>query len=303
MIGDDDAAKLTTLQRRIVDAALDLAEIDTDSPEYLHAVLCQCGLPRSRPKERVFERSNGNASMRLEAGALNIGWNRWLEFPLPYGPKPRLVLYHLCSEAIRTQSPVVDVGGSLRAFLHRIGITFGGPEVTRFKAQMTALSLLRMTLAFQDHETRRIVQFSTVPIHRFEAWLHPDPHQGSFWPDTIQLSTEFFETLVPHAVPLDPRAIGALQHSALALDVYTWLAHRLCRVRQAEGIKLSWRNLRQQFGQEYRCAKDFKREFRAALLKVRTAYPDAWIDEEAGGLRLYSSPTPVPRSQVVVLNP
>jgi len=42
---------------------------------------------------------------------------------------------------------------------------------------------------------------------------------------------------------------------------------------------------------------------RAALLKVRTVYPDARIDEEIGGLRLYSSPAPVPKSQVVVQLP
>jgi replication initiator protein len=297
----DDLPSLTALQRRIVDAVCDIAELDTENPEFLHAVLCQCGLPRSRPKERIFERSNGNASMRLEAGALNIGRNRWVEYPLPYGTKPRLVLYHLCSEAIRTQSPLVDVGGSIRTFLSRVGISYSGPEFARFKAQMTALSVMRMMLAFQAD--RRTVQINTVPVHRFEAWLHPDPHQASFWPDTIQLSAEFFETLVPHAVPLDPRAIGALQHSALALDVYTWLAHRLCRVRKADGVKLSWGNLRQQFGQEYSCSKDFKKDFRAALLKVRAVYPAARIDEEIGGIRLYSSPAPVPKSQVVVQLP
>jgi hypothetical protein len=63
---EDDLPNLTILQRRIVDAACDIAELDTENPEFLHAVLCQCGLPRSRPKERIFERSNGNASMRLE---------------------------------------------------------------------------------------------------------------------------------------------------------------------------------------------------------------------------------------------
>jgi hypothetical protein len=48
----DDLPSLTVLQRRIVDAACDIAELDTENPEFLHAVLCQCGLPRSRPKER-----------------------------------------------------------------------------------------------------------------------------------------------------------------------------------------------------------------------------------------------------------
>ena len=59
----------------------------------------------------------------------------------------------------------------------------------------------------------------------------------------------------------------------------------------------SFANLRQQFGQEYACSKDFKKKFRAALLKVRAVYPDARIDEEMGGLRLYSSPAPIPKSQ------
>jgi hypothetical protein len=80
-------------------------------------------------------------------------------------------------------------------------------------------------------------------------------------------------------------------------------AHRLCRVRKGEGVKLSWSNLRQQFGQEYGCSKDFKKKFRAALLKVRLVYPQARIDDEIGGIRLYSSPAPVPKSQVVVKLP
>jgi hypothetical protein len=289
----------TPLQRRLIDAAVDIAEMDCDSPEFLHAVLCQCGLPRSRQKERVFARSSGNASIRLEAGTLNIGRNKWVDYPLPYGPKPRLVLYHLCTEAIQKQSRVIDVGGSIREFLNRIGIALGGQEFARFKSQMTALSVMRMTLAFSDSHRR--VQINTVPISQFEAWLHPDPHQQALWPDVIHLSAEFFETLAGHAVPLDPRAIAELQHSALALDVYTWLAHRLCRIRTNKGVKVSWKNLKDQFGQEYRSSKDFKKEFRPALLKVRAVYPDSRIDDEPGGLRLHSSPPPIPKNQVQVL--
>jgi DNA invertase Pin-like site-specific DNA recombinase len=50
-------------------------------------------------------------------------------------------------------------------------------------------------------------------------------------PSTVTLSNEFFESLMgQNALPLDARAIRALQQSAMALDVYTWLAHRLCRI-------------------------------------------------------------------------
>src|SRR6266550_3032018 len=70
----------TRLQRRIVDAACDIADIETENPEFLHAVLCQCGLPRSRPKERIFERHSGHASLRLEAGALSVAHGKWIEY-------------------------------------------------------------------------------------------------------------------------------------------------------------------------------------------------------------------------------
>jgi Plasmid encoded RepA protein len=292
----------TNLQRRIVDASLTIADFGTDRPEFLHAVLCQVGLPRSRQDARTFERHSGNASLLLEAGQRATGLGKWQECPLPYGAQPRLVLYHLCSEAIRTQSNVVDVGGSVREFLRRVGVSVGGKEFNRFKEQMTALSCCRMTLAYVA-PNGRVSQMQATPIDSFDAWLHPNPDQGSFWPDVIELHAKFFSTLLEHAVPLDPRAIGALQHSALALDVYTWLAHRLCRVRKAEGVKLSWANLRQQFGQEYACSKDFKKVFKAALLKVCAVYPGARISDEIGGIRLYPSPAPVPKSQVLVQLP
>jgi hypothetical protein len=76
-----------------------------------------------------------------------------------------------------------------------------------------------------------------------------------------------------HAVPLDYRALSALKHSALALDVYTWLAHRLCRIDKFAGVMLSWQNLRDQFGQEYADSKDFKREFRDVLRQVTVVFP------------------------------
>ena len=90
-------------------------------------------------------------------------------------------------------------------------------------------------------------------------------------------------------MPLDYRALAALKHSALALDVYTWLAHRLCRVKKAQGEMLSRQNLRDQFGQEYRNTKNFKKEFRHVLHQVKVVYPDAGIVETPGGLILHES--------------
>jgi len=93
-------------------------------------------------------------------------------------------------------------------------------------------------------------------------------------------------------------ALSARRHSSLALDIYTGLAHRLCRVRTVGGIKLSWENLREQFGQEYNTSKDFKKEFRHALRQVLVVYPDAKLGDAAGGLILYPSRPPLSKTSL-----
>lgn len=288
----------THLQRRLIDAAVEIEECTPDTVEFLHSVLCQVGLPRSATKDRIFERNNGRASIRVEAGALYKS-GKWTEQQLPYGAKPRLALIHTSSEAVRTRSRSVAIGESIAEFLRLLDLPTNGPAYAEMKRQMERLAACNMMLGMSTPS--KDVTVSAKPIERFEAWLQYDGRQRSMWPGVLELSQPFFETLLAHAVPLDPRAIHGLKKSALALDVYAWLAHRLCRVRKP--VKLSWANLREQFGQEYRCSKDFKKEFRAALLKVRIVYPDARLDEEPGGIRLFSSAPPIPKSQVVVMLP
>ena len=99
------------------------------------------------------------------------------------------------------------------------------------------------------------------------------------------------------AVPLKPpAALAQLSHSALALDIYTWLAHRLWRVRRGGR---SWAALQEQFGTEYRDRKPFKLQFRKRLREALTAYPEAKVEEVDGGIRLHRPP-PIPRTKAVV---
>jgi hypothetical protein len=69
------------------------------------------------------------------------------------------------------------------------------------------------------------------------------------WPSTVEFSLRYFESLVQHAVPLDEEAVARLSHSAMALDVYTWLAQRLHRVNPAKPAFVPWVSLWEQFGQ------------------------------------------------------
>ncbi len=284
----------TLIMGRLLDTAETIASGDPpDRVDYLHSVLCQVGLPRSRTDAETFERTSGAVSLLVKAGEL---WNgsEWVKQPLPYGTRPRLALVHVSSEAIRTKSRIIEIGHSVRDFLLKLGADTGGHEYERFQTQMKALAACEMRLGLGNNTVK------AQPIERFDAWLHVTGEQSTFWPGSLELSQRFFDTLSELAVPMDPRALAALRHSALALDVYTWLAHRLHRVRQPNGTKLSWSNLREQFGQEYSNPKDFKREMIRVLRMVCAVYPDAQVENVVGGILLRSSPPPIPKRAVTV---
>jgi hypothetical protein len=269
---------------------------DNEPVAFLHTILAQCGLPRDAVEGRIFTRTNGSASLRLEAGAW---WNglEWIDQPLPYGTRPRLVLIHACSEAVRTRSREIEVEHSVRAFLRRLGIDAGGYNMGKFKRQMLALVLGYTAGA-------KVINTKVDPVEQFDAWLQDDDDgQKVMWPGVLTLSEPFFKTLTKAAVPLDQRAIATLQNSALALDVYTWLAHRLCRINRAAGVTLPWSALREQFGQEYRDTNNFKRELRRVLQRVLAAYPDAKVESIRGGLRLKPSKPPIARKGHLVALP
>jgi hypothetical protein len=138
------------------------------------------------------------------------------------------------------------------------------------------------------------------PIEKFSTWNALDEEHG-IDEGVIELTTKFFNSLVDSAVPLDPRALACLQGSSLALDIYTWLSHRLHRVSRMTGDRVTWTNLVDQFGQEYSEIKDFKKTFQKALVQVRAVYPDARLDEVRGGYILLQSKPPVPpRPSIIV---
>lgn len=89
---------------------------------YAHAVMMQCFLPQKPVHGREYKTSHGRASLVVEAGLLAnpgraMGWTRC---GVPSGPKPRLILPCIIGEAVRSGSPVVDQGHSLRNFIASI---------------------------------------------------------------------------------------------------------------------------------------------------------------------------------------
>jgi hypothetical protein len=91
-----------------------------------------------------------------------------------------------------------------------------------------------------------------------------------------------------------------LAHSAMALDMYCWMAQRLHRIPPGKPQFVPWTALQEQFGQHYTRIRDFRRDFMFLFVQVRVAYPEAVFDTDRKGMLLWQSPPPV-RKRLVTL--
>jgi hypothetical protein len=284
---------------RILDAADEImGNPDADEMAFLHTVLAQCGLPYREPNVPHYVKQNGAASLVVSPGHLLNPETKELTLQgIPYGAKPRLLMIHLCTEAIRTGEATIPVGDSMSAFMQELGLKVTGGKrgsIGRFKEQLNRLAASRMQFAFDFGDTQTTLNPAPL-IKRFDVWFPTDPGQRVLWPSEVTLSGEFFDSLRNHALPLDPRAIGALQHSARALDIYTWLANRLTRVTGRNGDKVSWAALHAQFGADVTDRRTFRRQFNTAMKQALAVYPKAKVESEDGGIRLRKSAPPIKR--------
>lgn len=284
---------LTPIQERL------LAPMDPEVRDilYQHSVLCQTCMPYRDPGDgvRAWQRRNGSVHMLIKAGEiLDPARDAWVEIGLPFGPKPRLVLYHLNAESLRTQSPLLELEDSLTAFVKRtLGLDPKGRNIRVVKEQLTRLAGADFRLGVNDG-VRAVTVKGTV-IKGFELWTPRDPRQKTLWPTTVHFSTEYFASLMQHAVPLDEGAVTRLSHTAMGLDAYTWLAQRLHRIDPRKPAFVPWSCLKDQFGQGYHAMNNFRRVFLVTLKQVRAVYPDAKFSSDEKGLTLYNSRPPVLR--------
>jgi hypothetical protein len=222
-----------------------------------------------------------------------------VELPLPFGPKARLILLYLNTAAIRTQSRIIEAENSMTAFIRQLqnGREPNGAEVRKFQQQLRALAKAHINLGIIGEQ--RALDGKMDVVDSFDVWFSKNPAQKVLWTSTVELSEKYFNTLVKHAVPLDPRAIAALSHSSLALDLYSWLAQRLHRVG-AKAELVTWTNLQEQLGDTYKELRMLRRIVLKALKDVLTQYPEARFEANEKGLLLRNSPPPVRRKLVQV---
>jgi hypothetical protein len=232
-------------------------------------ILVQATLPHSRPKTHEFERVNGRFTLYMNAPP-SIG--------LPYGSYPRLALAWLSTEAVRTRSPEIELGQTFSSFMYKLGLTpVTGKRGTtsRLRDQLHRLFSTTIRCSYSDEAEGHAAGVGYTIAHRHELWWSPrDPDQQPLWNSVVVLSSDFYDELVAHAVPIDLRA---------------WLTYRMSYLRKP--CLIPWEALQTQFGADYGRLRDFKRKFVGHLADVLHVYPAVRIAEQPAGLLLRSSPT------------
>ena len=283
--GRDAAKAMQPDQSHLIDVAANMLTAE-NRIGITYTGFCLTALPhRKLQDEAAWQREGHNVTLLVEPGHLRIG-GVIKKFGVPYGARARLILIYLQTQAIRTGRREVELGGSMRAWLTRMGVSPGGETFRAYREQCLRISAC--SLKFFWNEERGGEAFEAGSIIK-KGLLFSD--QANLWTDVVQLDEAFFNSLQAHPVPLQEEAIQQLSGRSMALDVYVWLAYRLHSLGKPQS--LTWASLYQQFGAGFSQVKHFKPRFIEALHYVLAVYPEAKVEGTETGILLFQSLPPV----------
>ena len=283
---------ITPQKMKLIAIAGDI-RLDPDKTEsaFMARQLVQATLPNKNPGNvPAWSRTNGSLTISIQPG---IDAKQKIT-GYPYGTIPRLLLFWLTTEAIRTNSSRIELGNNLAEFMEKLGLNprMGGKrgDVKRLQDQMQRLFYSR-------------ISFNQISKGGGESWLNmqvtskgmlwwdeKQPSQPTLWENWIQIGEEFFKAITSSPVPVDMRILKALRKSPLALDLYTWatyIAYQTQKTGQSRSV--SWGLLHQQFGTEYNDIKDFSKKAWRSLSKIQSVYPELCIERVKGGVLILPS--------------
>ena len=120
---DKNTNQLTPAQRKLVDYSVAIFSESATIKEaaYMARQLVQITLPHKNPGDvPAWSRRNGNITLTIRPG-----WNSNKQevYGYPYGTIPRLLLFWIITEAIRTKNHRIELGNSLNGFMAELGLS------------------------------------------------------------------------------------------------------------------------------------------------------------------------------------
>jgi hypothetical protein len=304
--------KLTAAQRKLLEHSAKIFDEPATKQDaaYLPRELVQVTLPHKNPGDvQQWKRTNGNLTIGIQPGQ---NFTTGKSYGYPYGTIPRLLLFWITTEAVRTKSRRLELGNSLRSFMAELGLNSSNgssgakrSDARRLRDQMQRL--FRARLSFQgtlERDGRQgEARLDMLVVDASELWWsQKEPDQATLWGSWIELGDKFFAAISAYPVPADMRALRAWKGSALALDLYAWLSYEAFRPHSSGKARFeNWTQLHDHLGAEYGRIDNFRSAAKNAIRKIKVVYPGLKLGDRQGGIQVLPESWPAiqPRSTLI----
>lgn len=285
-------------QRQLVDIAAEVMADERQTIGISYTGFCLTSLPHKRlPDDQAWQKQGHRVTLLVEPGRLKTDKGEVKLHGVPYGARARMILLYLQTQAVRTGSPQVALGRSMRDWMERMGLAIGGETARSLREQSARISACTLKFFWEgeDEGSRGFKRGAIVDSGlQFAAG---DTKQGSLWEDQVILDPVFYKALRDHPVPLQEAAIRQLRDRSMSLDLYVWLAWRLHTITKPAPI--TWTAIHTQFGAGFDKLFHFKPRFTDALSAAVAAYPEARVELGEKGITLLPSRPPVTKARGV----
>ncbi len=291
----------TPAQRKLVEQGVSIFDELAAAKEvaFIARELVLASLPHSNPGNRpLWTRRNGDVTLAIQPG-MNIQTGE--SYGYPYGIIPRLLLFWITTEALRTHDRRLELGNSLSGFMSQLGLSsYTGRgkrgDAKRLRDQMERLFRSRFSLERVRTQDTRVgkgwLDMQVAPQGEL-WWSIRTPDQNALWGSWIELGELFYEAVTSAPVPVDMRALRALKRSPLALDLYAWLTFQAFRAQQSQRSRFeTWQQLHSHMGGDYADVDNFRKKVKAAMKKIRTVYPGLRLGGRLGGIEVTAESYP-----------
>ena len=293
---DLDTLDVDTMGQRLEkQAASELTQPDPALQQelgFVTSAMIFAALPHKAVKSGIYKRTDALVTLSVMNDP-DIG--------IPYGRYPRLLLAHICTLAKRSGERRIVLGDNQADFIRRLGLN---PDGMGKRGQVSlvknsAIQLFTAAIRWSENGENKF-NFKNIEVASQGSLIWtPHSNNGGMdnyqWQGFIDLSESFYNQCIQHSFPIDLNVVHALR-SSVGIDIYIWLTYKMNVL--SKPVKITWRQLKFQFGSEYADTplgiKNFKAKF-IDQLKLVVEHYNVNLQTTTDYLELRPSNTHIPR--------
>ena len=281
------------------------ADVKERNIGFLPAAAVMCFFPQRQLPTGVYDwqMSHGECELLIEGGRISKRGEprNFRHCSVPSGYLARLLFTYISGQAIKMQSRSVELGHSMTQFMKRLGIAVDGRSGKKLVTAVEDIAAASFYLGYWDQDGSTHTKFARV-ANRTSFWQMPkDENQVTLWTPEMIISSDFYEQLHEHRVPIDLAHLSRLTRSPRRMDLYTWLSYRTHAIREGRRDAIPVRYLQPVFAPDVQSLRLFKQRLKSDLVAIGKIYSRFRAEVVEDALVLQRSPPPVPPATSILL--